>query len=102
MPSVQRRGIELTFLTAECSDGKWIQMCARQDRHFRNWMRALDLGDVLENPRYAAAPLGMKTHADVDELEEIIRLRMRGRSQSEWMDLFHPQRRRGRSIPDFR
>jgi crotonobetainyl-CoA:carnitine CoA-transferase CaiB-like acyl-CoA transferase len=82
------RGIRLTFLTAECKDGKWIQMCARQDHHFRNWLQALDLNDVLEDPRYARAPLGIRSLADIDELEARLRERMRTRTQAEWMRIF--------------
>ncbi|MEX2627906.1 MAG: CoA transferase, partial [Ilumatobacteraceae bacterium] len=82
------RGIELCFLTAECSDGRYIQMCARQDAHFKNWLHALDLGDVLSEERYRDAPMGIPTVADVDELRERIAARMRTRTQSEWMRVF--------------
>jgi crotonobetainyl-CoA:carnitine CoA-transferase CaiB-like acyl-CoA transferase len=82
------RGIELCFLTAECADGRYIQMCARQDRHFRNWLRAVGLEDALAEPRYAHAPMGIPTVADVDELEARLRQRMRTRTQTEWMRVF--------------
>jgi crotonobetainyl-CoA:carnitine CoA-transferase CaiB-like acyl-CoA transferase len=81
------RGIALTFLTAECSDGRYIQMCARQDHHFRNWLAALDLGHLLEDPRFENAPMGLKTDADVEYLEDEIRRVMRKKTQAEWMDL---------------
>ncbi len=82
------RGIELCFLTAECADGRFVQMCARQDRHFREWLRALDMEDVLDEPRYQGAPMGITTVADVDELEVRLRARMKTRTQSEWMRIF--------------
>jgi crotonobetainyl-CoA:carnitine CoA-transferase CaiB-like acyl-CoA transferase len=86
--SLQLKGITLTFLTAECSDGKWIQMCARQDHHFRSWMHALDLGHVLDEPRFARAPMGFQSESDIDELEALIRATMRREPQGAWMDRF--------------
>jgi crotonobetainyl-CoA:carnitine CoA-transferase CaiB-like acyl-CoA transferase len=83
-----KRGIELCFLTAECADGRYIQMCARQDKHFRDWLAAVGLDDVLREPRYAAAPMGIATVADVDELEVRLRERMRTKTQAEWMRVF--------------
>ncbi|HEY2303535.1 MAG TPA: CoA transferase [Acidimicrobiales bacterium] len=82
------RGIVMCFLTAECSDGRYIQMCARQDHHFRNWMRVLEMEDIFDDPRYARAPLYIATVAEVVALEDRIRERMRKRSQSEWMQIF--------------
>lgn len=87
-PPAVHRGIVLSFLTAECKDGRYIQMCARQDAHFRNWMRALDLADVLNDPRYTAAPLGIREIADIEQLERRIRERMLEKTQAEWMELF--------------
>jgi crotonobetainyl-CoA:carnitine CoA-transferase CaiB-like acyl-CoA transferase len=82
------RGIALTFLTAECSDGRYIQMCARQDDHFHNWMAALGLSDVMKEERFAGAPMKFQAETDVIELEELVRGRMREKTQSEWMRLF--------------
>ncbi len=87
-PPAVHRGIVLSFLTAECRDGRYIQMCARQDHHFRNWMRALDMADVMDDPRYVAAPLGIRDIADIEALEHRIRERMLHKTQAEWMDLF--------------
>lgn len=83
-----QRGIELCFLTAACADGRYIQMCARQDHHFRAWLEALGLTDVLADPRFAAAPLGIGSEADLDELEGLLRERMRSQTQEEWMRTF--------------
>ena len=87
-PPAVHRGIVMCFLTAECGDGKFIQMCARQDHHFRNWMVVLGMEDIFDDPRYATAPLGVPTIAEVEELELRIRDRMLTRSRDEWMDLF--------------
>ncbi len=85
---VMQRGIELCFLTAQCADDRFIQMCARQDHHFRAWLQALGLEQLLEEPRFAGAPLRIASTADVDELERLLRERMRTRSQAEWMKVF--------------
>jgi crotonobetainyl-CoA:carnitine CoA-transferase CaiB-like acyl-CoA transferase len=82
------RGIRLTFLTAQCKDGKWIQVCARQDRHFRSWLGLLGLSAIFDDPRYAAAPLGIASVSDIEALELELRSRMRTRTQQEWMALF--------------
>ena len=83
-----RKGIALTFLVAECSDGRFIQMCARQDNHFKNWMSALGLADLLNESRFARAPLGFSSIDDIAELESLVRKRMSEKTQAEWMDLF--------------
>ena len=67
------RGIRLCFLTAECKDGRYIQMCARQDHHFRNWMAALGFPQLMEEERFSRAPMGFTREEDVDELEAIVR-----------------------------
>ena len=87
-PPAVHRGIVMCFLTAECADGRFIQMCARQDQHYRNWMAALGLSAHLEEPRYRNAPLAIATVAEVEELEARIRERMLTRTQAEWMALF--------------
>jgi crotonobetainyl-CoA:carnitine CoA-transferase CaiB-like acyl-CoA transferase len=82
------RGVMLTFLTVECADDRYIQMCARQDHHFRNWMKAVGLEELLNDARYANAPLGLKSIKDIDYLEAELRSRMKTRTQAEWMDCF--------------
>jgi crotonobetainyl-CoA:carnitine CoA-transferase CaiB-like acyl-CoA transferase len=86
--SLLMRGLYLTFLTVQCRDGKWIQMCARQDHHFANWMKALGLESILGDPRYAGGPLAIPTVADIEELEALVRNRMGEETQDYWMDLF--------------
>ena len=81
-------GIELCFMTALCRDGRYIQMCARQDHHFRAWLRALDLEGRLDDPRYAGAPMGVARLEDVAALESEIRARMKTRASDEWMRTF--------------
>ena len=82
------RGIMLCFLTVRCKDARYIQMCARQDHHFRNWLSALDLALLLEQERFGKAPLGFTCESDIDEIERVIRARMATRTQAEWMEIF--------------
>jgi crotonobetainyl-CoA:carnitine CoA-transferase CaiB-like acyl-CoA transferase len=85
---LRHRGVRLTFLTAECADGRFMQMCARQEHHFKNWLDAMGIGDVLREPRYADLPLGFKSMEDADELEALIRERMLTRTLAEWFAIF--------------
>ena len=87
-PRPLHRGIVMCFLTAECGDGRFIQMCARQDHHFRNWMVTLGMEDIFDDPLYAKAPLGIPTVEDVEVLELRIRERMLTKTRAEWMDIF--------------
>ena len=40
--------MRVPFMTAPTKDDRFIQMCARQKRHFRNWLHALGLECLLE------------------------------------------------------
>lgn len=81
-------GIELCFMTAQCKDGRYLQMCARQDVHFRDWLTALGLKDLLSEPPFARAPMGIERLEDVAELDRRIRQRMSTKTQDEWMKVF--------------
>jgi crotonobetainyl-CoA:carnitine CoA-transferase CaiB-like acyl-CoA transferase len=81
-------GVELCFMTAACAEGRFLQMCARQDHHFRAWLDVLGLAHRLDEPRYARAPMGIATLADIAALDTEIRERMRARTAAEWMEVF--------------
>jgi crotonobetainyl-CoA:carnitine CoA-transferase CaiB-like acyl-CoA transferase len=83
-----QRGIALTFLTVECSDGRWLQMCARQDRHFLSWLRTIGLEEATQDPRYARGPMTIPSLEDIDELEGRIRAAMRAKPADDWLTLF--------------
>jgi crotonobetainyl-CoA:carnitine CoA-transferase CaiB-like acyl-CoA transferase len=82
------RGIRLCFLTVECADGKFIQMCCRQPHLYRNWMRLTGLDTEMTSERWAQMPLGVKSVADAAEWEAKVRRAMLAHTQAEWMDLF--------------
>lgn len=82
------RCIHNCFIAPECADGRYIQMCARQVQHFRNWLAAMDLGHLLDDPRFSAAPLGLRSFEDADALEAMIRAAMKKRTMAEWIEIF--------------
>ena len=88
VPETLPLGIDVCFLTPRCKDGRYIQMCARQDKQFRLWLEAIGLGAKLEEERYRGAPLHISTVADIHELVEAIRARMLEETSEHWMELF--------------
>ncbi len=82
------RGILMTFMAAECADGRYILMCARTDKHFRNWMLATGLTAQAADPRYSGAPLNFDCEEDFIELEQSLRRAMKLKTQEEWMRIF--------------
>jgi len=82
------RGIRLSFMTAECSDGTYLQMCARQPHHFRNWLIATGLGALADDERYSGGPTALASMEAIEEVEALLRERMRQRTRAEWLRLF--------------
>jgi crotonobetainyl-CoA:carnitine CoA-transferase CaiB-like acyl-CoA transferase len=87
-PETVRRGIGLTFLTVQCADQRWLQMCARQDAHFLSWLRVIGLADAAAQPRYESGPMAIPTVEDIDELESLIRKAMSALPATEWLARF--------------
>jgi crotonobetainyl-CoA:carnitine CoA-transferase CaiB-like acyl-CoA transferase len=83
-----QRGIELCFMTAECQDGRFLQMCARQDKHFHDWLEAIGLARLLDDPRFNRGPLAIPTVDDVSVIDAEIRTNMLTRTVDEWMHVF--------------
>ena len=82
------RCIRNCFIAAECADGRYLQMCARQVQHFHNWLAAMDLGHLLEEERFKDAPIGLKSFEDAADLERRLREGMKQRTMDEWIELF--------------
>ena len=80
--------MRVPFMTAPTADGRFIQMCSRQKRHFREWLKALELEWLLEEPDLPHIPDLFPSEERLDEVADIIRARMRTRTADEWMDLF--------------
>src|SRR5262245_35209424 len=46
----------LGFMTAPTKDGRFLQMCSRAPHLFRNWMRALGMESLYDDPAYHEMP----------------------------------------------
>lgn len=83
---IASRPTPIQYLPVRSKDGRWLQLANLMERLFIAEIRAIGLGGMLENPRYANAP-----HLDDDareEMRERILARMEERTLDEWMDLF--------------
>jgi crotonobetainyl-CoA:carnitine CoA-transferase CaiB-like acyl-CoA transferase len=80
--------MRVPFMTAPTADGRFIQMCSRQHRHFREWLKALELDWLLDEPDLPHIPDLFPSEERLDEVADIIRTRMRTRTAEEWMTLF--------------
>jgi crotonobetainyl-CoA:carnitine CoA-transferase CaiB-like acyl-CoA transferase len=78
----------LAFMTAECKDGRYIQMCSRQPHLFRNWMRVLGLEHLYEDPAFREMPDQFPTREDALAVLEMVEHKMRERTASDWLEAF--------------
>src|SRR5438552_451725 len=60
--------INLTYLVVRTGDGLWLQMTNLAARLFPNWMRAIGLEHIFEDPRFQGAPTKFATVEDRAEL----------------------------------
>ena len=84
-------GIRLCFLTVQCADGKYIQMCCRQPHLYRNWMRLIGLEEQLAEEPWLGLPLGVHSAEDAVLWEQKVRRAMLARTQTGWMELFRAE-----------
>jgi crotonobetainyl-CoA:carnitine CoA-transferase CaiB-like acyl-CoA transferase len=80
--------MHVPFMTAPTADGRFIQMCSRQKRHFENWMQALELDELLTAPDLPHIPDLFPSEERLDEVVDLVRERMRSRTADDWMALF--------------
>jgi crotonobetainyl-CoA:carnitine CoA-transferase CaiB-like acyl-CoA transferase len=78
----------LAFMTAECKDGRFIQMCSRMPHLFRNWMRALGLEHLYDNPAMKDMPDVFPSQAVLDDAIAQVSERMKERTLDEWLAAF--------------
>ncbi len=83
--------IPLAFMTAECSDGRYIQMCSRQPHLFRNWMRVLGLEHLYDDPSFHNMPDQFPSTRDLEAVLEMVEQRMKDKTCDEWMEIFTSQ-----------
>ena len=80
--------MRVPFMTAPTKDDRFIQMCARQKRHFRNWLHAMGVEHLLDDPDLPYIPDLFPTEERLAEIVSLIQDRMRERTRDEWMDIF--------------
>jgi crotonobetainyl-CoA:carnitine CoA-transferase CaiB-like acyl-CoA transferase len=80
--------LPLAFMTAECKDGRFIQMCSRQPHLFRNWMRVLGLEHLYEDPAFREMPDQFPSREDALAVLEMVEHKMRERTAAEWLEAF--------------
>lgn len=78
----------LAFMTARTKDGRFIQMCSRQPHLFRNWLRALDLEHLLDEPGLDAMPDLLPSEAELERVRALLAEKMSERTFDEWLDIF--------------
>ena len=74
------------YLPARTRDGRWIQIASLLQPLFQATLRAIGLGHVLDEPRFADAPRLMDE--DREELVRMMLTRLQERTLDEWMQLF--------------
>ena len=83
---VASRPTPIQYLPVRTKDGRWMQLANLMERLFIAEVKAIGLGHLLEQPRYANAP-----HLDDDpreEMREFILERMQEQTMDEWMEFF--------------
>ena len=83
---VASRPTPIQYLPVRTKDGRWMQLANLMERLFIAEVKAIGLGHLLEEPRYANAP-----HLDDDpreEMREFILERMQEQTMDEWMEFF--------------
>ena len=83
---VASRPTPIQYLPVRTKDGRWMQLANLMERLFIAEVKAIGLGHLLEEPRYASAP-----HLDDEpreEMREFILERMQEKTLDEWMEFF--------------
>jgi len=80
--------MRVCFMTAPTKDGRFIQMCSRQPHLFRNWLEAIGLESLFDEPDLTHIPDLFPSEKRLDEVVAAIESRMRERTLEEWMEIF--------------
>lgn len=78
----------LAFMTAQTKDDRFIQMCSRQPHLFRNWLTALGVEHLLDEPGLENMPDLLPSQQELERVRAILAERMRELTFDEWMDVF--------------
>ncbi len=85
------RKLNIPYLPVRCKDGQWLQMACMALRLFPNWMKAIGLEAIYDDPRFKGAPFIFEREEDAFALRDLILERMLERTLDEWMDIFTKQ-----------
>lgn len=80
--------MRVAFMTAPTADGRHLQMCSRQPHHYRRWLTAMGLEELLAAPDLAHAPDLYPSEERLEEVVALIRQQMQKRTRDEWMEIF--------------
>ena len=81
-----RRQPTLGYSPVRTKDGRWLQLGNLIRHIFRNSLHVIGLGEVLDNPRFADAPLLMEEERE--ELRDMMLKAMQEKTLEEWMHIF--------------
>ncbi|MSQ25052.1 MAG: CoA transferase [Dehalococcoidia bacterium] len=87
-PGQVRGVLPLAFMTPQCKDGRYLQMCSRQPRLFRNWMRLMGLEQLFDDPAFKHMPDYFPTQEDMAAVLEMVAAKMREKTPEEWLEIF--------------
>ncbi len=76
----------LQYIPARTKDGRWLQHANLMDRLFRSYLKAVDLGWVLEEELFKNAPV--MSSEGREALRDLMLTRMQERTLDEWMELY--------------
>ena len=79
--------INVVYLVVRCKDGRWLQMTNTAARLFPNWMRAIGLEHIYDDPRFKGAPFTFPSEEDRAELRRMMLEKMLERTVDEWMPI---------------
>jgi crotonobetainyl-CoA:carnitine CoA-transferase CaiB-like acyl-CoA transferase len=76
----------LQYIPVRTKDGRWLQHANLMDRLFRAYLKAVDLGWVLQEELFKNAP--RMNHESREALRELILNKMQERTLDEWMEVY--------------
>ncbi|HVN89302.1 MAG TPA: CoA transferase [Candidatus Binataceae bacterium] len=76
----------LQYIPVRTQDGRWLQHANLMDRLFRSYLKAVDLGWVLEEELFKNAPI--LSAEGREALRDLILSKMQERTLEEWMQIY--------------
>jgi crotonobetainyl-CoA:carnitine CoA-transferase CaiB-like acyl-CoA transferase len=86
-PGTVKGVMVLAFMTPQCKDGRYLQMCSRQPHLFRNWMRTMELERLYDDPVFAKMPDVFLPKEEMDKYADVIQEAMLKKTSDEWLEI---------------